>query len=99
MEQNQLNEIRKAIKSSVIINSYLKDYLKDDIDRIINDYDLDIERMADDEEPHIIGYYYGFNDNIHVTINFFDECSESGIGIEEIDVNLTDFITWVNENY
>jgi hypothetical protein len=55
--------------------------------------------MADDEEPHIIGYYYGFNDNIHVTINFFDECSESGIGIEEIDVNLTDFITWVNENY
>lgn len=97
MEQNILNEIKKTVKASMLIINYLEDYLKDDIDRIIDDYDLDIEQMADDEVPHIIGYYYGFNDNIHVTINFFDECSESGIGIEEIDVNLTDFINWLSE--
>ena len=105
MEQHYLKEIEKSIKSSKIINSYLEDYLKDDIDRIIYDYDLDISKMADDEVPHVIGYSFGFSsllkykNTIQVIISFFYECSESGIGLECKDVDLTDFINWLNENY
>ena len=98
MEQEQLNEIKKMIKSSAYIINYLNDYLKDDIDQIIEDYELDIEQMADDEVPQVIGYRFGYNNIIHVIINFFDECSESGIGLNYKKVDLTDFITWISEN-
>ena len=105
MEQKILKEIEKTIKSSHLIIDYLTDYLKDDINRIIDDYELDVDHMNNDELPHITGYHYGFSDlmrynnKIRVIINFFDECSESGIGIEEIDVDLTNFINWIDENY
>ena len=98
MEQKILKGIEKAIKSSAIINSYLEDYLKDDIDRIIVDNDLDINQTIEDNEPHIVGYHYDFDGTFYVTIVFYDECSESGIGIEKIDVDLTNFINWIDEN-
>jgi len=99
MEKKHLYEIVKSVKSSVLIINYLTNYLENNINRIIDDYELDTERMGDDEVPHIVGYKFTLNNIIKVTINFFDECSESGIGIEEIDVDLTDFMNWLDENY
>ena len=52
--------------------------------------------MSDEEVPHVTGIsYIEYNDIIVVTISFFDECSETGIGVEEVRINLTEFLEWL----
>lgn len=98
MKEENIKKFEEIIKKSFLINKYLENYLKEDIEQIIDDYELDLEEMSDDEVPHIIGYYLKNNDTIIVTINFFDECSETGIGLETKEININDFLEWLKDN-
>ena len=96
MKESTIKEFELCVKKTKDLYTYLEKYLKKDIKQIIDDYELDIDRLSDEEEPHVTGIsYIEYNDIIVVTISFFDECSETGIGIEEVRVNLTEFLEWL----
>jgi len=97
MKQENIKEVLKIIRKSFIINKYLENYLKDDIEQIIEDYDLNPD-YNENEMPTIIGYILNKPDNIVVSINFFDEGSENGIGLETRDININDFLNWLKDN-
>ena len=96
MKESTIKEFELCIKKTRELYTYLEKYLKKDIKQIIDDYELNIAQMSDEEIPHVTGIsYIEHNDIIVVTISFFDECSETGIGVEEARVNLTEFLEWL----
>ena len=97
MKQENINEFKEIIRKSFIINKYLEDYLKDDIMQIMEDYELNPD-YNENEMPTIIGYTINKPDNIVVSISFFDEASENGIGLETRDININDFLNWLKDN-
>lgn len=97
MKQENINEFKEIIRKSFIINKYLEDYLKDDIMKIMEDYELNPE-YNENEMPTIIGYTINKSNNIVVSISFFDEGSENGIGLETRDININDFLNWLKDN-
>ena len=96
MKEGTIKEFELCVKKTRDLYTYLEKYLKKDIKQIIDDYELNIAQMSDDETPHVTGIsYIEHNDIIVVTISFFDECSETGIGVEEARVNLIEFLEWL----
>ena len=78
MKESTIKEFELCVKKSRDLYTYLEKYLKKDIKQIIDDYELDIDRLSDEEVPHVTGIsYIEYNDIIVVTISFFDECSET----------------------
>jgi len=93
MKPENIEKVNEAINLSVNICNYLFDYLHDKIEELIDDYEISEENA---EEIRIIGYRKtGFNE-LTVYVEFFDECSESGIDLEEYIVDINEFNDWLN---
>lgn len=96
MKQETVKDIITSIKFSNTILKYLFDYLKNhgDIDELIDDYEI-----AEDtwDEIRIAGYSVKHDYTIVVDVEFFDEVSENGIGLETYNIDLIDFQNWLEE--
>ena len=96
MKQETVKDIITSIKFSNTILKYLFDYLKNhgDIDELIDDYEI-----AEDarDEIRIAGYSVKNDYTIVVDVEFFDEVSENGIGLETYNIDLIDFQNWLEE--
>lgn len=96
MKQETVKDIITSIKFSNTILKYLFNYLKNhgDIDELIDDYEI-----AEDarDEIRIAGYSVKNDYTIVVDVEFFDEISENGIGLETYNIDLIDFQNWLEE--
>lgn len=88
MKKENIDQINKSINLSGLIINYLYDYLKDKIDELIEDYEISEENI---DEIQIIGYKLIKPNIMKVYVMFFDECSESGYGLEDYNVVIEDF--------
>jgi hypothetical protein len=96
MKQETVKDIITSIKFSNTILKYLFDYLKNhgDIDELIDDYEIAEDAM---DEIRIAGYSVKNDYTIVVDVEFFDEVSENGIGLETYNIDLIDFQNWLEE--
>ena len=96
MKQETVKDIITSIKFSNTIIKYLFDYLKNrgDIDELIDDYEI-TEDVRD--EIRVAGYSVKNDYTIIVDVEFFDEVSENGIGIETYNIDIIDFQNWLEE--
>lgn len=96
MKQETVKDIITSIKFSNTILKYLFDYLKNhgDIDELIDDYEITEDAR---DEIRIAGYSVKNDYTIVVDVEFFDEISENGIGLETYNIDIIDFQNWLEE--
>ena len=91
MDQKSINNFVINIKSSFIINTFLFDYLDE------HGYLDDIKEENNPDEIHVVGYTFK-NGVIIVAVAYFDECLECGTMYEEFDIELEDFIEYLQND-
>ena len=95
MEENNIDIIKQSFKVLPCIQNYLYEYLEDKIDELIDTYEIEEENI---NEIHIIGWELKNANVLNVYVQFFDEGFESGYGLEEYNVIISDFIDWLKNN-
>jgi hypothetical protein len=89
MKQKEIDNFVINIKASFAVNEFLYDYLDE------HGYLDDIKEDNDPNEINVVGYNFK-NDIITVSVVYFDECCGCGVGSEQFDIELKDFVNYLN---